>query len=532
MLSGLRMNRNLRRSRDRGGSGLGGSLTRRLLFSAAVVFFWPVCAVVAEPIPAPLAGTRIEREEWSILELQGKKAGFASVITAVRETPRGPQSITQTHEEFKIARMGSALHMVTGSKVTEDAAGHVVNFESYARGAGSNKNIRGFRVGNEMVVISGDSQKRYPFPADVIGPAALDRKMREAEMPVGGTFSASTFLPDMPHAPIAMTIENGGPEAVALGGTTRELSKYLVTMDVLPGFTTRVYLDDQDETVLAVTPVPGFGEMRLVRSTRDEAMQNLEAAEIFAESLIRPDKPLPDYRKLRRARYRISTKETPKPIHLAEGEGQTVEPQADGSALVDIRLPDPDLKADFALPAPADPALAPYLEPTAYIEQTPEITELARQAIGATTDPVEAARQIQDFVRGFVRKKDLSIGFASAMETVKSRAGDCTEHAVLCAALGRAVGLPTRVVTGLGYLPFDYSNQADGANGTFGFHMWAEANIGPGKWVTMDAALDGRTVGHLAVGKTALGEANPTVELGMPLLNLLQNLKIEVLETE
>ena len=102
---------------------------------------------------------------------------------------------------------------------------------------------------------------------------------------------------------------------------------------------------------------------------------------------------------------------------------------------------------------------------------------------------------------------------------------------MLCAALGRAVGLPTRVVTGLGYLPVDYSGQGTKGTGNFGFHMWAEAYMGNGNWQTMDAALDGLTVGHIALTKTPLTEANPTVELGMPIFNILGGLTIKVVDT-
>src|SRR5208283_2511060 len=84
---------------------------------------------------------------------------------------------------------------------------------------------------------------------------------------------------------------------------------------------------------------------------------------------------------------------------------------------------------------------------------SPEIQALAKQAVGNEKNPVLAAHFIENFVLEYITKKDLNIGFASAEETAKSREGDCTEHAVLCAAIGRAAGLPTRCVFGLGYIP-------------------------------------------------------------------------------
>jgi hypothetical protein len=61
--------------------------------------------------------------------------------------------------------------------------------------------------------------------------------------------------------------------------------------------------------------------------------------------------------------------------------------------------------------------------------------------------------------------------------------------------------------------------------------MWAEAWIGPDEWVPMDAALDGFDVGHIAITKSALEEVNPLVDLNMPILQMMESLKIEVVKT-
>jgi hypothetical protein len=56
-------------------------------------------------------------------------------------------------------------------------------------------------------------------------------------------------------------------------------------------------------------------------------------------------------------------------------------------------------------------------------------------------------------------------------------AGDCNEHAVLFAALARAVGLPTRVVAGAVYL-----------DEAFLYHAWCEVWLG--RWVSVDPVLN------------------------------------------
>ena len=62
---------------------------------------------------------------------------------------------------------------------------------------------------------------------------------------------------------------------------------------------------------------------------------------------------------------------------------------------------------------------------------------------------IERMRNLETFVRGFISRKTLGVGYASALEVARDPQGDCTEHAVLLAALGRALGIATRVVDGL-----------------------------------------------------------------------------------
>jgi hypothetical protein len=483
---------------------------------------------VRAEFPTPIEGAELTREEWAFIEMKGNRVGYTGTVTFERVTPQGRQFITQDREEMKISRMGETMHVESGSKVTEDENGRVLNFEQFTRGSGSDKTLRGFRVGDEMVILSGGTRNKVPIPATALGPAALDRRTREIEAEKGANLELSAFMADMPHRAVTVKIENQGKENVEVNPNDhRELWKYTSTLDLLPWMPVILYADDNDDVILATSEVPLIGKIRMLSCTKEEALEQLKPAEIFAPSLITPDRPLPNYRNLKHVVYIITAKATDKSLELHDGEGQRILESAPGRAKVDIRLAETST-ASYRLPHESTPEMAPYLESSVYIESTPRIKELAAKAVGDTKNPAEAARRIETFVRSYISNKDLTVNFASAEETAVSKAGDCTEHAVLCAALGRAAGLPTRVVTGLGYLPFDYANQHDASKGTFGFHMWAEAYLGDGQWSTMDAALDGRTVGHIALKKTPLTEANPSMDLALPILNLVQDLKIQI----
>jgi transglutaminase-like putative cysteine protease len=94
-------------------------------------------------------------------------------------------------------------------------------------------------------------------------------------------------------------------------------------------------------------------------------------------------------------------------------------------------------------------ALAEALRPTAWLQSdAPRLREIAGPV--ARLD-ISAARKMElllERARPYLEDFDFN-GHYSALDTVTRRAGDCTEAAVLLAALGRAAGIPTRVASGL-----------------------------------------------------------------------------------
>ncbi|MBZ0171892.1 MAG: transglutaminase-like domain-containing protein, partial [Phycisphaerales bacterium] len=163
----------------------------------------------------------------------------------------------------------------------------------------------------------------------------------------------------------------------------------------------------------------------------------------------------------------------------------------------------------------------------------PRVAELARDALtAAPEDAAKRAELLRRFVHRHIRTKDLSVGFASAAEVARTREGDCTEHGVLLAALLRADGIPSRVVSGL-----IYADQFAGSDDIFGYHMWTQAYLeidGEPRWVDLDATLPDSlpmTATHIALAVTGLPDENrinALVELA-PLMGRLA-IKVENVE--
>jgi hypothetical protein len=114
-----------------------------------------------------------------------------------------------------------------------------------------------------------------------------------------------------------------------------------------------------------------------------------------------------------------------------------------------------------------------------------DFDELAVGTVVAQVPHAEAAapsmEAITRFVRGYIVKKDMQRGLDIASRVAQTREGDCTEHAVLLAALARAFGLAARVVLGIALLEWHGRSEAFG-------HAWVEYEVA-GDWKLADAAL-------------------------------------------
>ena len=104
---------------------------------------------------------------------------------------------------------------------------------------------------------------------------------------------------------------------------------------------------------------------------------------------------------------------------------------------------------------------------------------------------------LQKYVYDHIADKTYSRTFDYASRVAESGAGDCTEHAVLLAALARASGYYARVVIGTLLLDTESEPQAFG-------HAWTEIHDGS-DWRIRDATLPmedsaGRNITYLPLG--------------------------------
>jgi len=156
--------------------------------------------------------------------------------------------------------------------------------------------------------------------------------------------------------------------------------------------------------------------------------------------------------------------------------------------------------------------LSEYLKPSLLVQSNhPEIRSMASKIVGQTKG-VAASRKILEWVhKNLIKRPTLSI--PTALDTLERRTGDCNEHAVLLAALLRAVGIPAKVCTGLVY-----------SKGRFYYHAWNELYLGD--WITADPLM-GQMPADVTHIKFVEGEAARQADIA----RIIGRIKLTVLES-
>ncbi len=152
-------------------------------------------------------------------------------------------------------------------------------------------------------------------------------------------------------------------------------------------------------------------------------------------------------------------------------------------------------------------SLQKYLEPESLIESNnPDIIQEAQEITSEAKDSWEAAvslsKWVSDNIQGAIP------GGTSAINTYKTRLGECGSHSRLLAAFCRAVGIPARLSIGCMYTTYYH--------GSFGQHAWTEIFMGDAGWIAVDATAE--EIDYVDAGHIRLGELNSFMPVEMKIL--------------
>ena len=463
------------------GNEMGRLLHRQGRLLALAALLWMPLAMAEAPVEHDV--------EWMALLLDGQKTGWLRTERAAYDDR--VESTEQVH--LKLARSGVTIEMTTEDRVVETAQGKPLSFTSTQAISGGRMTLEGTIDNGTATVttISGGSRQSqtFPWPDGARMAEGLRLAMQQHGLEPGTSFTTKAFIPSSLQA-TDVEVLIGETEPVDIFGVEMDLVRTEQVMDLGNTQTRIITWVDQDLNPKKMRfSIMGMA-LETIACPEECARAETEPAEFFTQAFVRSPVPIAD--DTQAITYVIQPR-ADADIHFPDSQEQSARERPDGAYEVTIRA------RPNGTPVEVEPA--EHLGQTRWLQtESDEIVRLARQARGDTQDPAEVMSRLERFVRGYVSSKDLSVGYASALETARSRTGDCTEHALLLAALGRASGIPTRIATGVAYV-----GSWLGAQDVFVPHAWVQALI-DGQWVSYDAALGGFDIGHLAL---SYGDGDP-----------------------
>jgi hypothetical protein len=466
-----------------------------------------------------------DETQYFAIFLEGKKAGYA----IQSRTEADDKVITTQEVSITAQRMGMPLtinmketHLETASgkplgfKVVQDLGLMMMELEGTIEEEGI--------INLKTKLMGAEERVTQNWPSGAVMAEGLRLIQLKKGLKEGTHYTVKVFSPAMLQT-VDLEITVGGRRNIDLLGRVvpltevKAVQKLTMQMDASSALeptesqaapkpeTVEVvetsYVDDELRVQKHMSSIMGF-EVEMIACAKEFALGENDVPELIEKMLLASPQPLGDVSSAKSITYCLRPTVNGSRLRIPSTDNQLVNPDS-GIILVTVEPVAAPKGVSFPYKG-KNKALMDAMKPTRFLQSDrDQIIKLAREAIGGTKEAGQAVRRIEDFVARYIDNRSLSVGYASAAEVAVSRQGDCTEFAVLTAAMCRAVGIPARVVMGLAYLE-DFAGLKD----RFGGHAWVEAYVGD-RWVGLDAAFKsagrrGYDPGHIAL---AVGDGNP-----------------------
>ncbi len=445
----------------------------------------------------------VETHYYAVM-INQQKSGHM-VLTRTEEDDRVTHRIKTL---LSISRMGIPIKITTIESCTETTDGKPLGFTSIQELSGMRMSIRGEIKNGKTINITtesaGSSQTQTMlWPEGALLEEGASQYMMKKGLKAGTEYDMNIFSPTTLDV-MPVHVQVGPKLKIDLLGRITWLHEVITEIKNLGGgITNYSYVNEDGDVQKFKMNVMGI-QMEMLACDKSYALaEDVRPAEFFNQFIIRSPKPLNNLDKIKSITYTIKSRSAA-PLNFPETDSQHILHPDPCTYMVTVTPPVIPAGITFPCNAQAQDIRA-AMKPAPYLQtDNPKLKQMARQAIGDAVHAGPAVRNIERFVSRHIREKNLSVGYASALEVMQSQEGDCSEHAVLTAALCRAVGIPAQVVFGVVYVPW----QEYGKDGIFGPHAWARAYVGD-TWIGLDAtgAPRGYSCGHIILG---FGNGNMT----------------------
>ncbi|GEM_PF-3583032 len=317
-------------------------------------------------------------------------------------------------------------------------------------------------------------QMEIDWPAGVIGPRAVERLMRSKGTAPGTSYDYTTYSFAVSR-PVKVSVEAVRREAVRVAGRKRQLHLLKVAgEDLVDGqgkpIGRKRWVDDRGDFQMEWDPCFGGRWEEVCGEDLAKAPARGVVSKFFLGNACKISGAILHPRSTTACVFHLTGPEALNKFFL-KGPGQRVG-RAGGGYRIDVRLQE----------APASPARLPVadeskkslLQASYFLDYDQgEVEAVARRVAGGGTDAARVAEALRAWVYENLEKLGMNSAMACASTVLATKAGSPVGHAVLLAALCRAVGIPARVAGGLAVGSGAYT------------HVWTEAWVG--SWIPLDA---------------------------------------------
>jgi len=477
----------------------------------------------------PVTDGESASEAWFVMKFDGKPVGFERVKSHVLPGTNPPQFSRVRRTRLKLQRLGQDLTVEATLITRESLTGHLLEF-SLQRTDGSGTRI----------------ERSGRFLPEERGYQVTDRanaSVRTFDLQTDGVVQSpivSTWLPSLVTEGVKrVTRPVLFPESMAIADVTAETRRnrrihddqrrsievtpihFYPQLDPLKS--TQFFVDTSGAVVRQEKRVLG-GLLSMELTTADQALAAIsgQPLDLDVRSLIPIDRLLSTGAERQQLVIDLTVK-SGFLNDIPEAAFQKVS-RIDASTLrVTLTTPElPPVRANTSFRQAKQQAIPP----TRWMQlEDPILQRMAATGSGGKTSDGEVCQQLERFVQSKIRHSAFSINLQSAADVARTLRGDCTEHAVLLAALMRVNGIPSRVVGGLVH-----------TNRQYGFmgHVWVEALV-EGQWVPFDSATSAHSHGttHLKLTHSNLNdETTGAISLFLPVLDLAGRAAIKVVSQQ
>jgi hypothetical protein len=428
--------------------------------------------------------------------------------------------------EWKVRRFGADTVVRTRLTSLETRDGGLLSFRSEMQTGQGAMVSEGRREGDQLKLRTSNQGKvqehSLPWKKEYGGFFADQQSLERQPMRPGESRRLQALLPEI-NVIGQVHLKAAAFEFIELPSGTRQLLRIDVTTEIG---------SEQIESVLWMDPQGRVHKMKNVLLNMEAVLTTQEDAQratsgggfdLGFDTIVRIDRPLRDPHRTRRVVYRAKlTEGDVKPL-FAVGLSQTVRPVEGQAVEVTVQAVRPDQPPTLPGASSDPPTDVDRQASTMLQSDDPAVRKMAESVAAGESDAWAIATTLENHVKKSIRLKNYATAMATAAEVAQSLEGDCTEHAMLLAALCRVRNIPARVAIGLVYYP--------SASG-FAYHMWTEAWI-KDRWIPLDATLGLGGIGaaHLKLADSSLEGTSAYAEL-LPVIQALGRLRLEIVSVE